>query len=125
MELFMALNIPRSAGKYMAFGGMGMTVLGGGELLHLLRNRQRTWAELVDWARQERRQAVLVGGLCIAGGVIIAGALLWSIIGVMQTGSRMAIRPGPIGAGIAVGGVLMLLGVMLIKVAISGNSSSH
>ncbi|WP_373542242.1 hypothetical protein [Chamaesiphon sp.] len=124
-ELFSTLNIPRSAGKYMAFAGMGMTGVSSWQLLTLLQNRQRTWQDLVDWAQQERSQAIVVGVSSMAIGMIVAFALLWSVISTLQSGSRMTIRPVPIGGGIAIGCVLVWLGAMLIKVAISGNSNSH
>jgi hypothetical protein len=117
-ELFMTFNIPRSAGVYLAFGGMGIAGYGISQIVTLLQNRQRTQADLVSWAQQERTQATLVGAICMALGAIVVGSLLWSLIGVMQTGSSIRIRPVPIGFGIGIGGLLVWLGAMLIKVAI-------
>jgi hypothetical protein len=121
-ELFMAFNIPHSGGKFMAFGGMGIAGLGMWQMVTLLQNRQRTWADLVSWAEEERIQAIVVGLVCMAIGAIVAGGLLWSFIGVMQSGSPIPVRPVPIGVGIGLGGVLIWLGAMLIKLAIGGKS---
>ena len=123
-ELFMAFNIPHSAGKFMAFGGMGIAGLGMWQMVTLLQNRQRTWKDLVSWAEQERTQAIVVGLVCMAIGAILVGGLLWSFIGVMQSGSLIPVRPVPIGVGIGLGGVLIWLGAMLIKLAIGGESRS-
>lgn len=120
-ELFMAFNIPRSAGMYMAFAGMGIAGFGMWQMLILLQNRQRTQADLVSWAQQERAQATLVGSVCMTLGAIIVASLLWSTVSVMQTGSPIRIRPVPIGFGIGLGGVLVWLGALLIKIAIGGN----
>jgi hypothetical protein len=123
-ELFMAFNIPPSAGKYMAFGGMGIAGVGMWQGITLLQHRQRTWTDLVSWAEQERTQAIVIGLVCMAIGTIVAFALIWSFVGVMQTGSPIPVRPVPIGFGIGLGGVLVWLGATLIKVAIGGKSKS-
>ncbi|WP_310430189.1 hypothetical protein [Chamaesiphon sp. VAR_48_metabat_135_sub] len=118
----MAFNIPHSAGKFMAFGGMGIAGFGMWQMVTLLQQRQRTMTDLVSWAEQERIQAIVVGLLCMAIGAILVGGLLWSFIGVMQSGSPIPVRPVPIGVGIGLGGVLIWLGAMLIKLAIGGKS---
>lgn len=124
-QLYWTLKIPLSAGKYLAFAGMGLSGLGIWQVLTLLQDRQRTWRDLVEWAQQESTPAMLLGGACIAIGAIVIGALLWSLASVMQTGSSIAVRPGPIGVGIGMGGMLIWLGSMLLKMAIVGNSSSR
>lgn len=123
-ELFMTFNIPHSAGVYMAFAGMGIAGYGISQTIALLQNRQRTQADLVSWAQLEGAQATLVGAICIALGAIVVGSLLWSLIGVMSTGSPIRVRPVPIGVGIGTGGALVWLGATLIKVANSGKSKS-
>jgi hypothetical protein len=117
-------GISSSAGMYMAFGGIGIAIFGMWQLGGLLQNRQRTWRDLVSWAEQEYTQAVIVGLVSITTGAIVLGSLLWSWLGVMQTGSSITVRSKPIGFGIAVGGVLVWLGAMLIRVAIRGKSNS-
>jgi hypothetical protein len=124
-ELFTAFNIPQSAGKYMAFSGMGIAGFGIWQMIELLQNRERTWADLVSWAEQEYIQALLTGVVCAGIGTIIVCSLLWSFVGVMQTGSPIPIRPGVIGFGIGFGGILAWLGLRLIKVAIAGNSKGR
>jgi hypothetical protein len=123
-ELFMAFNIPHSFGKYMAFGGMGIAGFGMWQMIELLQHRQRTMTDLVSWAEQDSIQAIIVGLVCMASGATIAGGLLWSFLGVMQTGSPIPVRPVPIGVGIGLGGALVWLGGMLIKAAIGKKSKS-
>jgi hypothetical protein len=117
-------GISSSAGMYMAFGGIGIAVFGMWQMGGLLQDRQRTWRDLVSWAEQEYAQAVIVGLVSIATGVLVLGSLLWSLFEVMQTGSSITVRSKPIGFGIAVGGVLVWLGAMLIGMAIRGKSNS-
>ncbi len=124
-ELFIAFNIPPSAGKYMAFGGMGLFGWGIWQMMALWQDRQRTQIELVIWAQQERGQAISLGIVCMAIGAIVSGSLIWSFVGVMHTGSPMGIRPIPIAMGIGFGGFLVWLGGTLIKVAIDQNSKSN
>jgi hypothetical protein len=111
-ELFTAFNIPHEAGKYMAFSGMGIASFGIWQMI------AESAADLVSWAEQQYIQAVIAGLVCVGIGATIACYLLWSFVEVMQTGSPIRIRPGVIGFGIGFGGVLVWLGLRLIKVAI-------
>ncbi len=124
-ELFIALNIPHSAGKYMAFGGMGILGWGLFQMVTLLKDRQRTLRELVSWAQGERMQATIAGIACVAIGAILTVSLIWSFISVMQTGSPIRVRPVPIGFGIGLGGLLIWLGGILIKATLGVKSKSE
>jgi hypothetical protein len=112
-------GIPMPEYKYLAFAGAGLMGLGVWQFMPLLVNWRQTGPELTVWAEQSRGPALALGLGCMVVGVTIAGAMIWATSAVISSGTDGSVRTKPIALAVVVGGVLVWLGWLILRGAVS------